>query len=493
MLVGFELTQKILRNRLPITSLEKLLLVMIADRIDHKGYCYPSVSRLAWESGMSSRQVTRCIKSLDGIFLSVKKISGKNSEYRILEGVIDDSILKSKEPEGGDSLSGVVVTDSQGGSDSQSGEGCQAVTLINKTTNNTKDNLNKAKSKDFAKTPPSMNIEVGEKTEDIKHALDYLGQAFNLTKKPQVKNSAVQTSSMINILAGFPVATQMEDDPFIYHFHYALDTLKEGEVYNILCENVSMKIIHHAKNVMDKMGWKYDYIAGKDSYIKIGKPKKMHPHSHHITMPTMSQVNANIEKTISEDASLSLGVPAHMIGYDLGSKPDHHVHVAYTKNDHGEIMDVSDVEKFVATGKTTLKPAKVTAITLWRDTVIEWRDENDVKGDPLDFGQKEAGILNKAQKKYGDDFYLCLRYAVMNWKKYVTYANMNTGCKSKPAQPDFYYFVKYLDNAKLFLNSKSDTKVKFKQPTKLKITKKVLKNTKTQQLLQAAKEKTDES
>ena len=69
---------------------------MIADRIDHKGYCYPSHARLADESGLHRATVIRGLAVLQKMnLLFVVRIAGTQNEYKIIEDVLDKLIHES--------------------------------------------------------------------------------------------------------------------------------------------------------------------------------------------------------------------------------------------------------------------------------------------------------------------------------------------------------------------------------------------------------------
>jgi len=541
--MGFELAQKVLRNRLPVTPNEKLLLAMIADRIDHKGYCYPSVARLASESGLSTRHVIRCLKSLCGLnVIVIHRIAGTNSEYNIIEDVLDALITKtgnspvtvlthshplktgkhtkditqdktkkphkdSKKPHKGkvqedagtDTESGVGVTDSQGGGDGESGEGCHTVSLIDKPINKLKKKFKKAKPSPIANPKKQMidGVEIVS-GESVLLGVD-VGKADSFTavqvmqggKKMVIADEPMHHfDKYAKLIQSLGLIQNGESSSFLYHMLEAVETLEEGQCYNIVTENVPIELIKQCQHWLEHKGYKTDYLHAKDQYIKIYKPKQPTAMTHLI--PSMHSLTV-----MTKEASESV----QKIGQAF--KIGDHVHVDLEAGEFAKIytededVDVDQINEMVKNGKTNLKPAKATPISTWRDSVLEWRNENDVTGDPLDFSQKDAGILNKAKKKYGAGFEIAMVHAILHWDKFVTYANLITGKNDKPQHPSILYFVLHIDNVKLFLNKKSDTKVKLKQPIKLKVTKKVLKEgkSKTQKLLAAVKaqEKTDES
>ncbi len=132
--MSFELTQKVIRNRLNINLYEKLLLAIIADKIDHKGFCYPSYSTLANISGCCRRQVIRSIKNLaNHNLITIKKITGKGNHYSIDEKVLDNSIKHAKKKRVTSvTQSLALVPESHPTSATQSPDQCHTVTLVTK-------------------------------------------------------------------------------------------------------------------------------------------------------------------------------------------------------------------------------------------------------------------------------------------------------------------------------------------------------------------------
>jgi hypothetical protein len=95
--MSFELTQKVIRNRLNISPCEKMVLAILADKIDHKGYCYPSFNTLAKLSGYSRSTIIRTIKSLiKQQLITVKKIPRIRNKYSICEKNLDLDIESAK-------------------------------------------------------------------------------------------------------------------------------------------------------------------------------------------------------------------------------------------------------------------------------------------------------------------------------------------------------------------------------------------------------------
>jgi len=136
--MSFELTQKVLRNRLNISLYEKLVLAILADKIDHKGFCYPSFNTLANLSGCCRRQVIRSIKNLaNHDLITIKKIMGKGNHYTIDEKVLDKRIDEAKKGESTSvTQSLALVPESHPPSATQSPDQCHTVTLVNKVVDN---------------------------------------------------------------------------------------------------------------------------------------------------------------------------------------------------------------------------------------------------------------------------------------------------------------------------------------------------------------------
>jgi DNA-binding MarR family transcriptional regulator len=63
----------------PAKTNEKFLLIVIANYADERGHAWPSVERLAVDTGMSRATIKRCLKKLeDGKFLSRhKRVKGR--------------------------------------------------------------------------------------------------------------------------------------------------------------------------------------------------------------------------------------------------------------------------------------------------------------------------------------------------------------------------------------------------------------------------------
>jgi len=541
--MGFDLCQKVLRSQLPITPNEKLLLAMIADRIDHKGFCYPSFRRLEMESGLSRSSVIRGLNALSKIkILFVHRVVGSPNEYKIIEDLLDELCKKDQGVSQGHSpksgKSSVTVTPPQcqtetPGSVTEKPEGYQVDTQINKPIKNPKKKKKKAKGEPIAEEHPMIFVDVGKPGEG-KTAMQVLEENKTFPHDPSFDPFKSHEQAMIS----FGAISNHESSDFIYHSLYGLAILEGGQTYNVVTQNVPIELIKRVRTYLESRGLKTDYLHLQDQYLKLYKPKTPTPISYKIPLEfsggaikdaaeslhklkmamqiPVELLPGDLSKTefvtkiahpakfplkmtvIDNDGSLMVdGVKliegAH-VHFDLGKKDedwDQSVHGVYEVSTEEENVNVNQIEKIVNSGKTNLKPAKLTPISSWRDAVLEWRNENDVKGNLLDFTQKDAGMLNKVKKKYGVGFYMAMAHAVKNWKAYVTYANLNTGGKSKPQQPSISYFILNIENVKLFLNKKSDTKVKLNVPKKLKITKKVMKDSKTKQLLAAAKEKMD--
>jgi hypothetical protein len=534
--MGFELAQKVLRNRLPVTPSEKLLLAMVADRIDHKGFCYPSVRRLATESGLSPRHVIRSLKFLSGInVVVITRIAGANSEYKIIEDVLDKMIQENQEPpknpqgghkkdklskgvthsqspltgKGGDSQSGVGVTVSQGGTDTESGEGCHTVSLIDKEINTPIEKVKKAKPSAIAHAP-IINYDLGSGKDKTAMML-MEGKATKLNVNPKY------TYTHENLISSFGMMENHQSIEFIYHMIEAVETLKGGQCYNIVTTHIPPSLIKKVEWYLHKEGFKVGFSEqqhhAQDAYIKIYKPYNDPPLKYETPLMAMSDVPLTAFENLSKSLSKSgdsiknaFNVPVQMMNSGDLTFPESAMKELLSVSEQFQKsldmnptdptenpVNVDQIKNMVTKGQTNLKPAKATPITSWRDAVLAWRTENEVTGSQLSHTQKDAGMLNKVKKKYGAGFEIAMVHAVLHWKAYVTYANLNTGGKSKPLQPSISYFVLNIDNVKLFLNKKSDTKVKLKIPKKLKITKKVMKDSKTQQLLAlaAAKEKKD--
>lgn len=168
--MSFELTQKVLRNRLNISPCEKLLLAILADKIDHKGFCYPSYNTLAKLTNYCRRHVIRGIKNLvKHNLIIVTKIIGTGNQYIIDEKVLDKMIDEVKKGEStGDIMSLALVSGSHPPSDILSPPPCQDVTLVNKVVNKEVDKGSKVISKNkITKSNSGSKEGVGEQMKTI--------------------------------------------------------------------------------------------------------------------------------------------------------------------------------------------------------------------------------------------------------------------------------------------------------------------------------------
>ena len=158
--MSFELTQKVLRNQLNINLYEKLVLAIIADKIDHKGFCYPSYNTLANLSGCCRRQAIRSVKGLVKYdLLVVTKITGVGNQYKILEKFLDKRIDAIKKGEStSDTQSLALVPESHPPSDTQSPPPCHTVTLVTKEVDNEVNKSSKVISKNKI-TEQNLNLE----------------------------------------------------------------------------------------------------------------------------------------------------------------------------------------------------------------------------------------------------------------------------------------------------------------------------------------------
>jgi len=170
--MSFELTQKVIRNQLNISPCEKLVLAILADKIDHKGFCYPSIPFLAKISGMVIRSVIRSVNSLakEG-FIIVTKNSGKRNRYTIDEKVLDKRIELVKKGEyTSATMSLVPVPESHPTSATVTPDPCHNDTLVNKVVDNEVNNGSKVISKNkITKSNSGSKEGVGEemKIEDL--------------------------------------------------------------------------------------------------------------------------------------------------------------------------------------------------------------------------------------------------------------------------------------------------------------------------------------
>ncbi len=170
--MSFELTQKVIRNHLNLSPCEKFLLAILADKIDHKGFCYPSFNTLAKLSGYSRSTIIRNIKKLiEQQLLTVTKIPRVRNQYTIDEKVLDKRIDEVKKWEStGVMMTLALVPQGHHPSSAVIPDQCHSDTLVDKVVNKEVDKGSKVISKNKITKPNSDSIEgVGEemKIEDL--------------------------------------------------------------------------------------------------------------------------------------------------------------------------------------------------------------------------------------------------------------------------------------------------------------------------------------
>jgi len=170
--MSFELTQKVIRNHLNLSPCEKFLLAILADKIDHKGFCYPSFNTLAKLSGYSRSTIIRNIKRLiEQQLITVIKIPRVRNQYTIDEEVLDKRIDEVKKWEStGVMMTLALVPQGHHPSSTVTPDQCHSDTLVNKVVDNTVDKGSKVISKNKITKSNSGSTEgVGEemKIEDL--------------------------------------------------------------------------------------------------------------------------------------------------------------------------------------------------------------------------------------------------------------------------------------------------------------------------------------
>lgn len=96
--MSFALTQKIIRTKLAISVTDKLVLLIIGDRVDGKGYSFPSLGLIASEVGVSTRTIQRSLTRLQRLgMLNVDGVNGGANHYRIIETMIIDIKCKKEQ------------------------------------------------------------------------------------------------------------------------------------------------------------------------------------------------------------------------------------------------------------------------------------------------------------------------------------------------------------------------------------------------------------
>ena len=96
--MSYELTAKILRHPLPsLTVPEKCVLAIIADMIDDKGYCFPSIGTLAKKAGGHVNTISRCVARLEkrGL-LVIHREQGIVNRYYVEADILDKYIKQGK-------------------------------------------------------------------------------------------------------------------------------------------------------------------------------------------------------------------------------------------------------------------------------------------------------------------------------------------------------------------------------------------------------------
>ena len=158
--MSFELTQKVLRNHLNISLCEKMRLAIIADKIDHKGFCYPSYNTLANLSGCSRSTTIRAIKSLIKLdLITVKKTPRVRNQYTISEDTLDLRIeIAKKESLGSVMMTLALVPQGHPPSITVTPDQCHSDTLVNKVVDKEVNKGSKVISKNKI-TEQNLNLE----------------------------------------------------------------------------------------------------------------------------------------------------------------------------------------------------------------------------------------------------------------------------------------------------------------------------------------------
>ena len=168
--MSFELTQKVIRNRLNISPCEKMVLAILADKIDHKGFCYPSFNTLAKLSGYSRSTIIRTIKSLIlQQLITVKKTPRVRNKYSICEKNLDLDIESAKK-EGLGSVMMTLALVPQGHQPSiiVTPDKCHSDTLVNKVVDKAVSKSSKVISKNKITIPESIKgVDEEMKIEDL--------------------------------------------------------------------------------------------------------------------------------------------------------------------------------------------------------------------------------------------------------------------------------------------------------------------------------------
>lgn len=168
--MSFELTQKVIRNRLNISPCEKMVLAILADKIDHKGYCYPSFNTLAKLSGYSRSTIIRTIKSLILMqLIDVKKIPKVRNQYSISEKNLDLDIESAKQKGLGSVMMTLeLVPQGHQPSTTVTPDKCHSDTLVTKVVDKAVSKSSKVISKNKITIPESIKgVDEEMKIEDM--------------------------------------------------------------------------------------------------------------------------------------------------------------------------------------------------------------------------------------------------------------------------------------------------------------------------------------
>jgi hypothetical protein len=153
-----------MNQKLP--AMQKIVLVMLANRVNKdSGDCFPSLTRIADDSGMNRRSAIRQIEELEkGGYLTVIR-SVKNGEkqanhYRLsLGGSVRETLPSDLETLPSDTESLGVVSESHWGSDTESHKPIIEPKRLTTTTTTTESGSGNLDNLDNLIYPPSLSIE----------------------------------------------------------------------------------------------------------------------------------------------------------------------------------------------------------------------------------------------------------------------------------------------------------------------------------------------
>jgi len=484
--MSFELTQKVIRHELGLRPLEKLLLAVLADKIDNKGYCYPSIKKLCRITGMSKNSIHASIKRLwSACLIEVEVTPGTMNKYYVMEENLDKyivenhpkkSIIQTGSPAkghpDGSPLEGHPVDPLLGGVDGADLGGGLSLssTQVNKAV---KKKVNKSSKASLAADA------LGNADAVQQYTSKFIDPSIHKLSAKVIDDDGSLMVDGIKLVAGEPV-------------HLNLDLGGEDHsahgVYEVTSFTDPIEEIPQFAN--PKTGAQAEFVG----HLKFCSHKLTPGMSYAIKVGSIPNSWIDLAKDYIEKIGLVwLGYTA----YDDTIRV--HRPEIYKSKMEPVMVSVNDVIAATKTNTLDLKKGKPTAATIWVGYVVEWRIAHLTSEPQLllpSITIKDKKMLTTIQKKAGKEYGDIVAKCVSEWKHFVSYANSHTGTKAKPTSPSIAYFVKHYEEALLFwFTGKSiDTSIKKlvlkNANSKIKVTKaKIQQSAKTKALLKKAKEK----